>query len=122
MKLPDLKHDYYDAHIADVKIGPRREVTLTMQIHVPNRNYWLGYETIILRFGGIVNFEAVKKFFDGLVQRLTPIETIDRLHYLRYATDQSSKPGSLFVEMEFDRSGEQIRIHCSNISVSTGKP
>jgi hypothetical protein len=118
MELPDLKYDYYDAHIVDLEIGPRREVSLTMLIHIPDSRHWVGYETVAVRFGGIVNFEPVKKFFDDLSR--SP-NAYNGLHYLRYAKDRSAKSGSLFFEMEFDSSEDHVRIDCRSITVSTGK-
>lgn len=109
MKLPDLKYDYSHSFINGIKIGPRREVTLSIQLLE-----WFGglgefTPAKSLRFGGIVNFEEVKEFF-------TQHQTLE-LVYLRYSTTYHSKPGNLFVELHSERTDDKLVIQCSSIQV-----
>lgn len=119
MNLPDLKHNYYNAHVESAKIGPLREVTLTLLVH-PNPSFynWSVAETVTVWFGTVYNIEEAKTLFKRLAQDW---DRVDPLHYLRYAADPPSKPGSLYIEIEWDRSDDYLKIHCRDVSVSTGK-
>jgi len=110
MELPDLKYEYSHCVINSVKIGPRREITLSIQILE-----WIGQSGQLssakpLRFGGIVNFDEVKDFFS---QNL-PLD----LAYLRYSNSHHSKPNNLFVELHSERTADKLIIQCSSIQIS----
>ena len=110
MELPDLKHDYSHSVINGVIIGPRREVTLSIQILE-----WAGQSAQLsaitpLRFGGIVNFNEVKEFFGQ--------HQIMELAYLRYSSSHHSKPSNLFVELHSEHTDDKLVIQCSSIQIS----
>ncbi len=109
MVIPDLPYDFYGARVLNADIGPRRESTLTLGITNLGKQAEEPY-SITMRFGGIVNFEEASRFF-----AVTRWET---LHFLRYSASQRSKPGSLWIEMEFDNSEDYLLIHCSHVSIA----
>ncbi|APW62226.1 hypothetical protein [Paludisphaera borealis] len=98
MDLPDLRLDFYGTTIDEVRFGPRRELNLSFLDMAGNPHSWV-------RLGGIVNFDEVREIFAAL--------TFDSLHFLRYSRTETSKPGKLIFEMEFDRWGERCVIRCS---------
>lgn len=110
MKLPDLKHDFHHAVIDSVQVGPRREVTMTIQAL-----RWEGVSghlrpNIYVRCGGIVNFDEVKAFFNTNPSL--------EVAWLEYTRSQKSKPGNLFVELQAERTDDKLIIQCSSLSVT----
>ena|SRR5687768_9434713 len=110
MQLPELKHDLHHALIGSVQVGPRREVSMTIQALL-----WEGQSghrgpNIYLRCGGIVNFDEVKEFFN----KSPSLEVA----WLDYAKSQKSKPGNLFVELQGERTDDKLIIQCSSLSVT----
>lgn len=110
MELPNLKYEYSHSVINVVKIGPRQEVTLSIQILE-----WRGQSGQLsldrsFQFGGIVNFDEVKAFF-------TQHQTLE-LAFLGYSTTHHSKPSKLFVELHSERTDDKLTIQCSSIQVS----
>jgi len=85
-----------------IKLGPRRELTLTIEAWPKGKHTFGGGPVVTFRFGAISNYDEVKRFFKAL--------TVpgDLLHYLRYVGKPS--PGKHVIEMEFDRSEARIRI------------
>ena len=116
MDLPDLKHDYCGAIVTGVSCGPRREVTLTLELW-PMRdgeriNSWsLGEgDKVTVRFGGIENYEEVNRLFgEGKHES-------GELHYMRLR--EGSKHGQLIIGMEWDRTDYVLDVRCKNVSVS----
>jgi len=58
MPLPALSYHFHDAHLDDVTLGPRNEVTLILDLDDPRQKQ----QRIHLRFGGITNFSEVRLF------------------------------------------------------------
>ena len=114
MELPNLKHDFYNLFVDEVKIGPRQELNLSMELWQDNRFRGEG-KFVSIRFGGIVNFDEVQAFFADFHSSANAYEG---LHWLRYDETRKSKPGDLFIKMQFDRTGEEVLIHCKNITIS----
>ena len=110
MQLPDLKHDFHHALIDSVQIGPRREVTLTIQALLLEGPSGHRGPNIYLRCGGIVNFDEVKAFFNTNPSL--------EVAWLDYAKSQKSKPGNLFVELQAERTDDKLIIQCSSLSVT----
>ncbi len=107
--LPDFSH----AVLESITIGPRRVVTLTL-----TPLFWLGTQgqrglPVVVRLGGIVNFEEATAFFNG---QHTPAEMAG----LRYANGRVSKPGDLFMELIFEQVEVQAVIHCHSVTVTGG--
>ena len=92
--------DYYGAIVRDVKLGPRREIALRIETWPKGKSTFGGGDIVTLRFVAIVNYEEVQKYFAKV-----PFES---LHYLR-ELNESTERRHVF-EMEFDRSGDRIRI------------
>jgi hypothetical protein len=64
MAKSNLTRNFHDSHLERVVVGPRNEVTLFVHLDpVCNRGV---AETVAVRFGAIVNFEDVEKFFSGI--------------------------------------------------------
>ena len=114
MELPNLKHDFYNAFIDEVKIGPRQELNLSMELCQGNRCRGKG-KIISIRFGGIVNFGEVQAFFADFQNSANAHES---LHWLRYDETKTSEPSNLFIRMQFDRTDNEVLIHCKNLTIS----
>ena len=118
--LPDLKHDFYGAFITEAKTGPRRELHLSVELWPRGvsgqRLAWRRGEGRIvhIRFGGIANFDTVDAFFTEFANSANSGEG---LHHLRYDAGVPSKPGRLFLEIEFDRTGDGIQIRCQSVNI-----
>ena len=98
--------DFYGAIIREAKLGPRHELSLAIETWPHPRQRFGGGEVVRLRFGAIVNYEEVKRFF-----ATTPTES---LHYLRYS--KKSTPRKHVIEIEFDRSEARVTIIARNVS------
>lgn len=112
MRLPELKHSYGWSFITRFEAGPRREITLFILWSDDGRDR-SAHSIVPVRFGGIENFEEVKAFFNRIATSQNCVENIDRFGYDSF---QNSKPGHLFFQIRFDRTGESIVIRCSDIS------
>lgn len=112
MELPDLKHNYNDASIEDVKFGPRRELTLKVYTVVWNGNKGQYQNEVTIRFGGILNLAAVKEFFD-----LSP-HLNSELASISFDKNQKSKPNHMYINLTFERIDAQIVIECSNLLIT----
>jgi hypothetical protein len=66
-----------------------------------------GGEVITLHFAAIVNYEEVQRFFIKV--------RMEGLHYLRELSE--SNPHRHVIEMEFDRTGDRIRIIAGKVSM-----
>ena len=113
VELPSLGHDFSHASIEHVAVGPRRDVTLTLSVHVDYRpcNPVPEPHPVRVRFGGVENFAEVSAFFAA-----GPHERSE-LAWLRYAGGQESKPGDLFFELVFERIDARLVIRCSSLEV-----
>ena len=110
MELPNLRHDFHHALIDSVRIGPRREVSMTIEVLLWEGQRGYRSPNINLRCGGIVNFDEVKAFFS----KYPSLE----LARLGYAQSQKSKPGNLFIELQSEGTGDKLIIQCSSINVA----
>ena len=108
MKLPDLKHDFHHALIDSVQVGPRREVTMTIQALLWEGQSGHRSANIYLRCGGIANFDEVKAFFNTCPSL--------EVAWLDYAKCQKSKPGNLFIELQAERTDDKLIIQCCSLS------
>lgn len=122
-KLPDLQYNFYDAWIYDVTLGPRREITVHLELWPEGNNGHVVFQQssrfkVDVRFGGIVNLDEINAFFTSWVSSQN---YRNGLHYLAYDPLQLSKPDSLFLKFQFDRSGTELTIHCKNVTVTRCK-
>src|SRR5262245_39725952 len=105
--IPDLKYDYHNASIGEVKFGPRREVTLRLLLVLWDGPIGRASDDLIqVRFGGIENLRQVKAFFASSAHERSEIARLD------FVADRRSKPGQLFVEVLFERIDARITIEC----------
>ena len=100
-----MKFDYSNARIRDVRLGPRRE--LTLEVDLPGRDNTAtdgsGISKVRVRFAGIENYE-------DLVTRLTSDEELHRL-----SDSPESKTHRRVIDLEFDRAAERIRIVAQHV-------
>ena len=113
MELPNLKHDYYDALIREARLGPRRELSLSLELSDEAQGG--ERKAVTIRFGGITNFDEVSLFFEHFESSPSRWEG---LHFLRYSAERTSKPNNLLIEMQFDRTDDEVCVGCRNVSVS----
>jgi hypothetical protein len=139
--LTDLAYDFHDAILFEVWIGPRREVTLLLELWPRPQVAWqpgTGRGVVIeLRFGAIENFVAVRSFLRTFFQvlhpsvRSRPLEGdpqadagLERLPFavsldlLRYDPSRSSRSGRVFIEIDFDGWPDRLNIECRNVRLS----
>ena len=107
----DSEANYYGAIVRDAKTGPRRELTLQIATWPKGKVTLESGEVVTLRFGAIVNYEEVQRFFTRVRN--------DGLHYLRELRESS--PRRHIIEMEFDRTEDRIRIIAGKVSKLAGK-
>lgn len=103
-----MDRDYFGAVISSVELGPRRELTLNFDIWPKHNTATDGSGSLrcTIRFGGISNYEEI-------AQTLKDINTFESILYLRDAP--ASKVTRRVVDMEFDRTGQRIRIVASHV-------
>jgi hypothetical protein len=104
--LSDSETNYCGAIIQDAKPGPRRELTLRIELWPQGKVTSGGGKVVTLRFGAIANYEEVQLFF-------TKVRN-DGLHYLRELSE--SNPRRHVIEMEFDRGEDRITITAGKVS------
>jgi len=100
--------DYYGSVIREATLGPRRELSLRIELWPSGKAIFGGGDIVTLRFGAIENFAEVQAYFAK-----TPVES---LHYLRFP--RRPEGGHYLVEMEFDRTGDRVQIVAGNIRLS----
>lgn len=100
--------DYSGAQIREAATGLRRELTLRIELWPKEKLAFGGGELIAMHFGAIVNYEEVRRFFAKV--------PVDELHYLRELSISSAR--RRVSEMEFDRTGDRIRIIAGKVSKS----
>jgi hypothetical protein len=110
MELPELKYDFTHAQIQNVSVGPRREVSMSIEILEWNGQFAKRGDLLSFRCGGINNFGEVDAFFKQHPQM--------EIAYLDYARHQPSKRGKLLIELILERTGEKLIIQCSSVVVA----
>jgi hypothetical protein len=111
--MPELHQQFHNAQIVDVIYGPRQEFTLTC-----HRLIWQGQTGHLdksitsIRFGGVMNLDNIKQFFDTRPYEISEVYLID------YAKDHISKMGRIFVDVSFERIEARQTIECRNITIS----
>jgi len=113
-QIPD--HFFNHALFKCVSLGPRRELTLEL-----NPLIWVGHRghhrpAVIVRFGGIINFEEVKALFEANHHKRS------ELGWLDYDKLHASKPGDLYLHLEFERVEARVVIHCHSLTITEPEP
>ena len=101
------------AQICEARLGPRRELSLAIEIWPKGKHGFGGGPVVTILLGAIANYEEVRRFFTAAGP---PFE---ELHYLRYVIKPA--PGRHVIEMEFDRTGNRVRIVAGKVSLSEMK-
>ncbi len=102
-------YNFHDGHLIDFSIGPRREIS----IHVRLDPIWNERQerTVIVRFGGIVNMDAVTSFFGRIERPEDTTHAIDEVIGLIYLREKKD-----VVVLDLHKSGS-VEIHTRNISI-----
>lgn len=112
--LPELPHNFHEGRIDSARVGPRRELTLTLTGYFPIAgSQWRRYqiETWQVRFGGIENLETVRTF-------CAPAILGQRIGNLHYADDEASHAHRLVFVLSMYDEDAVLRIHCRNLTAS----
>ena len=112
MKLPEIQHDFSHSLITNAVAGPRRELSLTLQILRFEGSQGRYDNSIIARFGGITNIDEVKSFFAN------SFHSQSELAVLRYNEKSVSKPGHIFIELAFERIEAHLVIQCAHFTLT----
>ncbi|RME44853.1 MAG: hypothetical protein D6795_17335, partial [Deltaproteobacteria bacterium] len=105
MTKPEIKYTLHDSTLVAVSTGPRREVVFTIDL------YPIFYPTrprIRLRFGGIKNFDTVKRYVDEIRERHVG-NGIDNFY-------MKKKSDGYWFFLDIDWFG-LLRIHCSRMTM-----
>ncbi len=111
-ELPDLKHDYRDALIKAVELGPGSAMTLVLRPVVREGQQGRYDKAVRVRFSAMKNGPEVAAFFG------TALHESSELARMGYAPDRPSKPGRLFVELLLERTDARLVVQCGNVTVS----
>jgi hypothetical protein len=117
--VPDFRYDFYDAKIIDAKLGPRREIALHFQMWPEGtRPKGVVFDSarrfhVVVRCGSIMNMKELESFFTSWS---TNRNYGNGLHYLRASPE--SKPGHLLIKLQFDRTDDELVIHCGSVTIT----
>lgn len=113
--IPDLQHNFHDASLRQVSLGPRREVTLVCKLDLCfNSN---ASPVMAVRFGGIANYDEVSAFFHPVASTEAGHDYIARVDRLDYDEMDGLTSGELRFRLELDGIGV-VKIHCRNVTVT----
>jgi hypothetical protein len=108
-----LSHNYHDANLLEIRIGPRKECILTFVLCPclnPNN------PRVAVRFGGVFNFDSISHFLQRIESENRPINAyLAQCDSLHFDEKRISKVGDNFLLLRLDKFGA-IEIHCKNIS------
>ena len=115
MTQPKVEYDLHDSTIVSVSSGPRREVSVTIDLYPI---FYPDKQRIQLRFGGIDNFNTVQLYIDKIRQEADDDDYIGcRIDAFHYDTKKESKSGDYWFFFQTDWCGP-VRIHCSKMSMT----
>lgn len=110
MKFRSFRHNFHDGHLASFTLGPRREITLVIDLDpVWNKE---APPSVSVRFGGIGNYDEVASFFHALPKPQQPDAYIAEVLGLDYAGD-----GPNWVVVDLASHGH-IAIHSQHVTES----
>jgi hypothetical protein len=106
-----LKYEYHDAGVIGVRVGPRREVTITAELD----RCASGRSAVIhIRFGGIANFAQVEEYFRGVMADVGE-SYVGRIDGLGYDESVASTSRDIVLRVELDLYGV-VQIRCQNVT------
>ena len=115
---PDIEYNLHDSLITAVLIGPRQEMTISIDLYPI---YYPGDRKVKLRFGGIVNFDTVSRFAEKMRSELEEDkESAWRIDGFQYDTKVPSSSDNLYFFLQVEVLGG-IRIHCSKMTMNEGE-
>ncbi len=112
--LPELPPNFHAGRIDSARVGPRRELTLTLTGWFPIAgSQWRRYqnETWPVRFGGIENLATVRTF-------CAPAILGQRIGNRHYAADEAAHAHRLLFVLSMYDEDAVLRIHCRNLTAS----
>lgn len=104
-----LRYNYHDANLSGIKLGPRREVTLILELDD------IVGQVIHLRFGGIENFDEVNEFFTRILSAQSGHGHIARVDALNYDESTKSTTHKLVFGVELD-GFSLMKVRCRNVA------
>lgn len=115
MTNPEVEYDLHDSSIVSVSSGPRREVSVAIDLYPI---FYPDKQRIQLRFGGIENFDTVRRYVDAIRQKADDRDYIGcRIDAFHYDTKRESKAGGYWFYFKTDWGGP-VRIHCAKMSIT----
>lgn len=109
----ELPYSFHDAGIIDIRIGPRREVTLIVDLDDPN---YPPHKRVFIRFGGITNLAEVSTFLGEVPPEKSDDAYRARIERFDYDTKEQSKSHNLIFQLALDMLGH-VQIRCQNVMV-----
>ena len=109
--LPELPNRHGDI-LENLIFGPRREMTVQIKPLMWAGNNGFYGPAILVRFGGIVNYEEVQETFKPRYCKESELNAVE------YDQERYSKPGDLHLLLSFERIDVVIAIHCSSLMVT----
>ena len=107
VKFRSFKHNYHDGQLAKFTLGPRRELTLEVDLNpVWNKEK----RSASVRLGGIENFDEVNSFFEALPKPPRPDAYLAEISGLWYSGE-----GTNWVIIELNDHGH-ISIHSRHVT------
>ena len=111
---PEIVYNLHDSSIVSISTGPRKEASIIIDLY---SIYYPEKPRIVLRFGGVFNFDKIKTYFEDIIAEADDEYIGCRIDDFQYDTRKESKENDLWLFLETDWSGP-IRIHCSKISMT----
>ena len=99
---------FHDGQLADFTIGPRREVSITVDLDPvwnPNQK-----RTVLVRFGAIRNMEVVQSFLERIVRPERADRYLDEVQDLEYDKDRKD-----VIHLHLTKNGS-VEIETSNVT------
>ena len=109
----ELDHNFHDGCVYEFRLGPRRELALVVGLD-PVWNP--GGGRIVIRFGGIENFDEVSEFFRKIERPNEQDAAIDQVDRMKCDTSLVSKGLRRFT-LELDHNGA-VEIDCRTVTIS----
>lgn len=115
INLPDLRYNFHDSGLCDVAIGPRRELTLGLELDPVEQHPPFALGGARIRFGEIENIDEVRAFFEQLQRQKVPLYHAGRVQ-LNYARHLESRRNRLIFQVDFEYYGS-CTICCRNVNI-----
>jgi hypothetical protein len=107
MSFRAFQHNYHDGSLVDFRLGPRRELTLEVELD-PIWNSEAASARV--RFGGIENYDEVVSFFDSIPKSGQADEHIAGIIGLKFLAEMPN-----WVILDLDHYGD-IAIHSKHVT------